>query len=101
MQSLKEHLDEATELLRQAVEIGESWFARDPAHEKLALWRNTLARSYTQKARRGESNSLRCQSKVDISKKKLKTLQQTATGGQTKQAEVKTCTTETSGWWRI
>lgn len=45
-------MDEATELLRQAVHIGESWFEKDPAHEKLALWRNKLAKSYTHQVRR-------------------------------------------------
>ncbi|CAM9225561.1 unnamed protein product [Ectocarpus sp. 4 AP-2014] len=39
----KKRRDEATELLRRAVRIGESWFRNDLAHEKLALWRNKLA----------------------------------------------------------
>ncbi|CAB1117061.1 unnamed protein product [Ectocarpus sp. CCAP 1310/34] len=46
----KERLDEATELLRRAVSIGESWFRNDLAHEKLALWRNKLAVAYTDQA---------------------------------------------------
>lgn len=43
----KNRPDEATELLRRAVGIGESWFRNDLAHEKLALWRNKLAVAYT------------------------------------------------------
>lgn len=52
----KEPNDEATELLRQAVAIGERWFEKDPAHEKLALWRNKLAKSFTHQARREENS---------------------------------------------
>ena len=53
------YLDQATVLLRHAVDIGESWFEKDPAHEKLALWRNKLAKSYAQQARPTESTGYR------------------------------------------
>eukprot|EP00752_Nemacystus_decipiens_P005163 g4686.t1 len=51
----EERLAEATELLRKAVDIGESWFEKDPAHEKLALWRNKLAKSLTRQGKHIEA----------------------------------------------
>ncbi|CAM9558911.1 unnamed protein product [Ectocarpus sp. 12 AP-2014] len=69
--------DEATELLRRAVGIGESWFRNDLAHEKLALWRNKLARAFTSVGKHIEAASQylkvieRCKEEPSIDQKTI------------------------------
>ncbi|CAN0049988.1 unnamed protein product [Ectocarpus fasciculatus] len=87
----KKRQDEATELLRRAVAIGESWFRNDLAHEKLALWRNKLAVAYTKQGKHIEAASQylkvieKCKEQPSIDQKAIVDL---AHGGLTTLANI-------------